>query len=186
MAEAEASRENAPAYVAAARERGAELLWLHSDDDLAPLGFARRPGYVRLHADEAPLGDDLHDVPEAHYAAVLDAAYRGLWGHKQVAADATPPPGAVVAALHEAGTPIGLCTVFPDGRLVDGPGVAAGHRRAANYARLLAGACTRLGRGPVDVDTWGDAPEVIAAYEKLGFSVVEQTGGWELRLHDDR
>jgi hypothetical protein len=25
-------------------------------------------------------------------------------------------------------------------------------------------------------------PEVIDAYSKLGFSVVEQVGGWEMRL----
>jgi hypothetical protein len=100
-----------------------------------------------------------------------------------VAFDAAPAEGAVVLGLHEEGDPIGLCTVFPRERLIDGPGVVPGARDPAVYARLLLGACAELGPGTADLDSWGDQPAVIASYEELGFAVVERVGGWQLRLN---
>ena len=115
------------------------------------------------------------------YAATLDLAYRGLWGHKLVAADAEPPPGAVVVGLYERDEPLGLATIFPADRLVDGPGVRSGSRTTDAYVRLLLGACAELGAGPIDVESWGDDPAVTVAYEHLGFEVVERTAGWQRR-----
>jgi hypothetical protein len=65
---------------------------------------------------------------------------------------------------------------------VDGPGLVPRARVPENYARLLLGACAALGPGHVDLDSWGDDVDVISAYVGLGFRIVEQTGGWELRL----
>jgi len=182
VAEAELCDESPDTLVAAARDRGAALLWVHATADLAPHGFARTPGYVRLHADEIPAGEPLPPLAPVDYAPTLDRAYRGLWGHKHVARDAAQPAEAVVVGLHEGGEPVGLCTAFPAGRLIDGPGLLPGARGPERYARLLLGACAVLGPGPADVDSWGDDPAAIAAYAALGFAVSERVAGWELRL----
>ncbi len=182
VAEAELEDGDPIPLVEAARSAGAELLWIHSNADLAPLGFACMPGYVRLRAGSPPAGRELPRLAAADYAATLDRAYRGLWGHKQVAPDAVPPDGTVVVGLYEVGEPVGLCTVFPAERLVDSPGVVPGAREAPVYAQLLRGACAVLGSGPVELDSWGDAAEVIEAYAALGFEPVARVAGWELRL----
>jgi hypothetical protein len=170
------------AWAERARERKVELLWLHTDRDLSSEGFERFPGYVRLRAESPPRGEPLPRLRPEHFAATQDAAFRGLWGHKLVTPDSASPAGAIVLGLYEREKPVGLCTIFPADRLVDGPGVVASARDPSRYVRLLVGACAELGPGPVDIDSWGDDPAVIAAYEELGFAVVERHGGWQLQL----
>jgi hypothetical protein len=157
-------------------------LWLHTDTDLSAHGFEAFPGYVRLRAESPPRGQTIRSLAPEHFAATQDAAFRGLWGHKRVTSDAEPPAGSVVLGLYEGDEPIGLCTIFPHERLIDGPGILPPAREPSTYVRLLLGACAELGPGVVDVDSWGDDPAVIAAYEKLGFAVIERVGGWQLRL----
>lgn len=180
--EADLGDESPEVWIEKARERNAELLWLHTNRDLESDGFERFPGYVRLRTDGVEAGDPLPNLRSEDYARTLDLAYRGLWGHKLVPADAEPPPGAVVLGLYERGKPVGLCTVFPADRLADGPGLRPDAREPRAYTRLLVGACAELGPGTVFVDSWGDDPAVISAYEELGFVTAERTGGWELRL----
>jgi hypothetical protein len=180
--EAELHGEKVEEWIAKARAHGAELLWLHTNADLSGQGFDRFPGYVQLRADDAPPGEPLPRLEADHYARTLDAAYRGLWGHKRVAADATAPPDAIVVGLYAGDQAIGLCTAFPDERLIDGPGVVPRAREPGAYRRLLLASCAELGPGPLTVDSWGDPPSVIEAYAQLGFDVVEQTAGWQLRL----
>jgi hypothetical protein len=163
-----------------ARAAGAELLWVHTNDDLSPLGFRRAGAYVRMHADEAPVRK--HREPslleERDYAEVLARAYTGLWGHKHVSPLAAPPEDAVVV-----GVPVvGLCRVWPGERLIDGPGVLPEARSPDAYASLLLSACAVLGAGPADLDSWGDTEDVLEAYEDLGFDLVERVQGWELEL----
>jgi hypothetical protein len=163
----------------AARAAGAQLLWVHTNDDLSAHGFRRAGAYVRMHADEAPVrAREPSYLEERDYAEVLARAYSGLWGHKHVSPLAEPPDGAVVV-----GVPVvGLCRVFPAQRLIDGPGVLPEGREPDAYASLLVSACTVLGAGAADLDSWGDADETIEAYEDLGFDVVERVQGWELEL----
>jgi hypothetical protein len=163
----------------AARAEGAELLWVHTNDDLSAHGFRRAGAYVRMHADEVPLrAREPSYLEERDYAEVLARAYSGLWGHKHVSPLAEPPDGAVVV-----GVPVvGLCRVFPADRLIDGPGVLPEGRDPDAYASLLVAACAVLGAGPADLDSWGDSDETIEAYEDLGFDVVERVQGWELEL----
>jgi hypothetical protein len=163
----------------AARADGAELLWVHTNDDLSAQGFRRAGAYLRMHADEVPLrAREPSYLEERDYAEVLARAYSGLWGHKLVSPLAEPPEDAVVV-----GVPVvGLCRVFPAGRLIDAPGVLPEGREPDAYASLLVSACTVLGAGPADLDSWGDAEETIEAYEDLGFDVVERVQGWELEL----
>jgi hypothetical protein len=166
-----------------AREAGAELVWIHSNADLAAHGFERFPGYVRMRAEHPPAGRPLPPLEPEHYARTLDGSYRGLWGHKLVREDPRPPANTVVLGLHgESGEPTGLCIVDPAERLVDGPGVLPHARVPDAYERLLLGACAELGPGPIELDSWGDAPAVIDAYAALGFAIVERTAGWQLRL----
>jgi hypothetical protein len=162
-----------------ARAAGAELLWVHTNDDLSAHGFRRAGAYVRMHADEVPVRKrEPSFIEERDYAEVLARAYSGLWGHKHVSPLAEPPEGAIVV-----GVPVvGLCTVFPAERLIDGPGVLPEGREPDAYASLLVSACAVLGAGPADLDSWGDAEETIEAYEDLGFDVVERVQGWELEL----
>jgi hypothetical protein len=182
VAEAELGDEDPGNLIEEARERGAELLWLHTNADLSRIGFSATSGYVRMHAAVAPRGEQLPELAERDYASTLERAYRGLWGHKQVAAEATPPDDAVVVGLYDGEVAIGLCTVFTRERLVDGPGVVSEARKPSNYARLLLGACAVLGPGSVDVDSWGDCVEAIDEYAALGLVAVERIGGWELQL----
>lgn len=168
------------ADAAAARALGAELLWVHANEDLSPAGFRRAGAYVRMHAEEAPVraGRLPPLLEERDYAPVLARAYAGLWGHKHVSPLAQPPEGAVVV-----GVPVvGLCRVWPAERLIDGPGVLPEGRSPDAYASLLLSACAVLGPGAADLDSWGDDEEVIGAYEDLGFDVVERVQGWELEL----
>jgi hypothetical protein len=165
--------------IEASRTAGAELVWVHSNDDLSAHGFRRAGAYVRMHADDVPLRRrEPSFIEERDYAEVLARAYSGLWGHKHVSPLAQPPEGAVIV-----GVPVvGLCRVFPAERLIDGPGVLPEGREPDAYASLLVSACTVLGAGPADLDSWGDAEETIEAYEDLGFDIVERVQGWELEL----
>ena len=168
------------ADAAAAREAGAEVLWVHSNDDLSRLGFRRAGAYVRMHADAVPVRNRGEPplLEERDYAEVLAAAYSGLWGHKHVSPLAQPPEDAVVV-----GVPVvGLCRVWPVQRLIDAPGVLPAARSADAYASLLLYACAVLGAGPAELDSWGDDEEVLEAYEDLGFDVVQSVTGWELAL----
>ncbi len=163
----------------AAREAGAELLWVHTNDDLSPHGFVRAGAYVRMHAEEVPIrGREPSLLEERDYAEVLARSYAGVWGHKHVSPLAEPPEGAVVVGLPV----VGLCRVFVAERLIDGPGVLPEGRSPDAYASLLIAACAVLGPGPADLDSWGDDEETIGAYEDLGFDVVERVQGWQLDL----
>jgi hypothetical protein len=74
-----------PGDEAAARAEGAELLWVHTNDDLSAHGFHRAGAYVRLRAESVPVRKrDVPRIEERDYAEVLARAYAGLWGHKHV------------------------------------------------------------------------------------------------------
>jgi hypothetical protein len=166
--------------VEAARAEGAELLWLQTNEDPSSAGFRRAGAYIRMHAEQVPVRASREPplLEGRDYAEVLARAFAGLWGHKHVSPLAEPPDGAIVV-----GVPVvGLCVVDPAARLIDGPGVLPEGRSPDAYASLLVSACTALGAGPADLESWGDADDVLEAYEDLGFDVVERVQGWELAL----
>jgi hypothetical protein len=168
-----------PGDETAARAAGAELLWVRSNDDLSTHGFRRAGTHVRMHADEVPLrAREPALLEERDYAEALARAYAGLWGHRHVSPLVQPPEDAVVVGLPV----VGLCRVFPAERLIDGPGVLPEGRSADAYASLLLAACSVLGAGPAELESWGDADDTIEAYEDLGFDIVERVQGWELEL----
>jgi hypothetical protein len=139
-------------------------------------------GFVHLRAPHAPAGAPVAPLSAQNYAATLDRAYRGLWGHKCVAPDAEPPPDTTVVGLVEDGRAIGLCTVSLGERLIDAPGLVPETRTVERYVRLLEGACALLAPGPAELVSWGDDPAVVAAYVARGFEVVERTAGWSIQL----
>jgi hypothetical protein len=164
-----------------ARSHGAGLVWAHggSPGD----GFEPRSGYAHLHAADPRPGTVLPTVAAEEYGTLLAEAYLGQWGHKWVEPDQPlPTDGSVVLALREQGIPVGVCRLWPDQRLVDMPGVVPRLRGAERTVRLLGAACAVLGPGSVDVDSWGESPEVLRACGELGFAITEQQRGWELRL----
>jgi len=171
-----------PELVDHARTLGAGLVWAHGGSPEAS-GFVRRSGYARLHAEAPVAGDPLPLVDNDVFGPLLARSFLGMWGHKWVD-PAQPPPtdGSVVLCLEEGGAPIGLCRVWPGARLVDQPGVVPERRGPERTLRLLGGACALLGPGPVDVDTWGEDRETLAACATLGFTVTDQQTGWELCL----
>jgi hypothetical protein len=184
VVEAELENGDYPSHLLQrASEAGAGLLWLHATADLRPLGFTRANGYRRLRCDVAPEAVELEPLGRARYGALMNAAYHGLWGHRQLPPDDEPPNDANVVCLSAGGEPIGVCTFWPTLRLIDAPGVIPDARSPENYVLLLLGACWELGReGSVGLDSWGDDEAVIRAYEQLGFTVVEDVPGWEMRL----
>jgi hypothetical protein len=171
-----------PEILDQARTRGAEVVWAHGGNPERH-GFVRRPGYARLHAEHPTAGEPLPAIEAAVYGPLLARAYLRQWGHKWVDPDRPlPTDGSVVLCLSEDGEPVGLCRVWADERLVDQPGVVPERRAAERSLRLLGAACALLGPGPVTVDSWGEAPEVLDACARLGFAVTEQQRGWELHL----
>jgi len=97
--EAELGDEAVGDWIVQARRAGAELLWLHTNVDLAVHGFERFPGYVRMRTERPPRGEPLARLRPEHYVRTLEGAYHGLWGHKLISPDAEPRPGAVVLGL---------------------------------------------------------------------------------------
>ena len=178
----EATRLTVREVVGQARTLGADLVWAHGGDPAA-YGFVPRPGYAHLHAEQPVAGEPLPLVEADAYGPLLARAYVGQWGHKWVdPAQPLPTDGSIVLCLPEGGVPVGLCRVWLEERLVDQPGVFPEQRATRASLRLLGAAVALLGPGPVDVDSWGETPEVLEACTRLGFEVAEQQRGWELEL----
>jgi hypothetical protein len=173
-----------------ARRAGASLVWAHGGD-LSEAGFQRTGGFVQLHIDWKSAA---MTHPEKDHISVLagDApadpklltlAFLGQWGHKQME-DVAPAQddGSVVLTMLDAGVQVGICQMWPEARIIDGPGLVPSARSAAGKVALLKAACTLLGTGPIQVDTWGEDDATIAAYATLGFSVGTTEPGWERRM----
>jgi hypothetical protein len=179
-----------------AAAHSAGLVWAHGGD-LESAGFTRVRGYIRLHAGQPshpglaqPGASVLAEIVETTVEPGLRTdAYLGAWGHKRVAgAEAAQwnaemtASGRVTLGLVEHGQLIGLCDVFLVQRLVDGPGIVQPFRTAWRKSQLVGAACALLGPGPVDLDTWGEDADALAAYRLRGFEIVVEDAGWELRV----
>ena len=132
--------------------------------------------------------NDLSTLVEA-----LNEGYEGLYGHHWTTeAEFGPflnelePEGIFVlfSAEDEAVGTVGAMPAtdrterngVPTGR-VDSPGVVPKHRSAELYgALLLAGVAYLKNRGAVwaELESWGDDPEILALYTRLGFSVLHR------------
>jgi mycothiol synthase len=171
--------------------------------------FLLRRGFVRVSANTLLRIAAEDGLPDPHFPAgystrayaaqpdpdlflqATNQCFAGLWGHHHVTADfaaewlgaldphgnffALGPSGdlAGVVRAERYGAPVGY---------VDAPGVAPAHRGAGLHVPLLLTAAQYLRQHasvPIEVESWGDAPETLAAYEKLGFRVVRQAIAYE-------
>jgi hypothetical protein len=185
---AEADLSTAPADVvraaiADAKQRGATRFWAYGDTALASFGFSREGGYTRLRTPDCPAGDPLPVEDDPHRVAHLFAeGFRGIWGHKEIDPAFADRVAAAPDVVHVVLEDVGICRVDTGACVIDAPGVVPGARTTDHYLRLLAGACATIGSGEAILESWGDAPEVLSAYEALGFGLVERLDGWSLDL----
>ena len=177
-----ATADEIRATVAAARQCGAWRLWAYGGD-LESYGFRADGGYTRLHATECPPGEELPiETDPARVALLVAGAYLGVWGHKEIGEDFAERVAAQPNLTHVVLDDVGICRIDRDARVIDGPGVAPGARTLERYLRLVLAACAVLGPGEATIESWGDSPEVLAAYQTLGFAIAERLDGWSLDL----
>jgi hypothetical protein len=166
--------------IAEAREGGAVELWAYGHG-LDEHGFEPAPGYARLHAERPAPGEPLVETEDLDaIVALLERCYVDLWGHwlpdRALVAQTVERPHVRHLVLGEEG----ICRVNLSERLIDAPGLVPEARTPERYAQLVAGAAALLGDGPADLESWGDAPETIRAYEALGFRIEVRLQGWRL------
>ena len=168
-----------------ARKANATVVWAHGGD-LTEHGFRRVNGYTRLHAERAEaLGvadPTARPIDLSHCPTLATDAFLDQWGHKRVNAGDEVDRDSIVVGLEEGGGFVGICRLWVAARLVDGPGLLPSARSPQRKARLLQAACTLLGPGSAEVDTWGEDDETLAAYVRLGLTVEVREAGWELVL----
>jgi hypothetical protein len=153
---------------------------VHSTADLSEAGFARRQGYRRFTAQALPSGDQLPLLDTETALDLLSRAFIGRWGHHQLDDTAAAFLAQTrFVGLGEPGDWTGLCGFEAERRYIDGPGFIAGQRSPDAVRHLVLGAAAHLGPGPVTLETWGDPADV---YIDLGFSVEEESSGWERSL----
>jgi hypothetical protein len=165
--------------IAEARDAGADALWVQGFLVDAALGFERRGGYARLRADRVKGTVELASPPHSVVRTLQSACYSGVWGHSE---PTEPSSAATFVGLHENSRWVGICEFDADAGWIGSPGVLPELRSADRYARLVRGAAAGIGSGSLILETWGDSDEVIAAYEQIGFRLMEYIPGWELAL----
>jgi mycothiol synthase len=174
--------------------------------------FTPAPGYNRLVAPSdtsfpaptLPNGYTIRacrgEPDQPLFIESANTCYSGLWGHNVVTPD--------VARDWLVGLdPSGVCFLFgPDGALVgrgmaqriqrdgqltgylDAPGVVPALRGASLYVPLLLWGAAWLAHhpdGPVArylLESWGDDPATIAAYQSLGFTLDRRETAYRLPL----
>ena len=165
--------------VDAARDAGADLLWVQAPAVDAPLGFRRRGAYARF---EGPTGVAPVALPRPPHELVQElerSCFSGVWGHPD---PGEPDPEAIYVGLYERREWVGICEADAAGRWIFGPGVLPHLRTTDRYVRLVRGAAAALGPGPARLETWGDDDATLLAYRLVGFLPVEYMPAWELDL----
>ena len=168
-----------------ARASNVEVVWIHGGD-FSSAGFTRRQGFIRLSctwAKPTHSRDELCLLSENERVELMNSAYGGVWGHHPYdpALDSSDT-GRCAAGTYVDDHAVGICTFWPDQRLVDGPGLRPPYRNAERKVELLRLVCNELGEGSIELETWGEDSESLALYRQLGFDEIENEVGWELRL----
>jgi hypothetical protein len=164
-----------------ARALNAHAIWIFGGEAIDPaFGFAPTGGYKRLEAPVPPPSLLLTAPPTDCVRELQTTFFSGVWGrYETVSRD----PVSRYVALHEKGRWTGICQVDVMAGWIDGPGVHPLLRTPERSAQLVRGAAAYLPRNlPVNLETWGEPAETIEAYRDLGFEVIEEVPGWELRL----
>jgi hypothetical protein len=164
-----------------ARTLDARAIWIFGGGSIDPaLGFTPTGGYRRLEAQVPPPSLLLTAPPSECVRELQTTFFSGVWGrYEPVSAD----PASRYVGLNEKDRWTGICQVDVIAGWIDGPGVHPLLRTPERSARLVRGAAAYLPRNlPVNLETWGESPQTIEAYRELGFEVIEEVPGWELRL----
>jgi hypothetical protein len=176
----ERNQTSLPHLVAEARGAGADVLWAHGTLVDASLGFCCCGGYARLEAHSPlPRSLTLPSPPRSAVRELQRECFAGVWGHAE---PEEPDSSTTFVSLEEDGRRVGICGFDVAGAWIDGPGLIPGVRTPDRFADLVRAACAAIGSRPVTLETWGDTRETLAAYERVGFQLVEHVPGWELRL----
>lgn len=165
--------------IADAEAASADALWVHGQLLDSALGFEPRGGYARLEAERLSSQVALASPSRQAVRELQIACFSGVWGH---AHPGEPDATATYVALHEEGRWVGICEFDAVAGWIDGPSVVRDLRTPDRYQRLVQGAATRIGSGPVTLETWGDTEETLIGYKELGFQIVEYVPRWELKL----
>jgi len=131
-----------------ARADDVEVVWIHGGDFLSA-GFTRRQGFVRLAcawAEPTISGEELHVLSDAERVELMNSAFRDVWGHHEYdsALDSSDTRRLTIG-MYVDDDAVGICTFWPDQRLVDGPGVREPYRNAERKVGLLESVCNELG-----------------------------------------
>lgn len=140
-----------------------------------------------------------------HLPTLVDAfnrSYQGIWGHHQLQADDLQgwlpeldqqglfvlfaPDGAVAGVCRvEQHTQRSTTNGLPTG-YIDAPGIVPEYRSKALYQALLIHALGWLGQRVerVELESWGDSPDILALYQTLGFSILRQQQAYQCSLMD--
>jgi mycothiol synthase len=127
------------------------------------------------------------------YTQAMNRSYEGLWGHLQTSeaehAHLLPQlkQEGMFLLFAPDGAVAGVCRGYMSERLtaqrglltayVDAPGVVPHYRSAGLYLPLLLTALHWLlpqGPAAIELESWGDAPETLALYRELGFTVIKE------------
>jgi hypothetical protein len=163
-----------------ARRVNAAAIWVFGGAIDSALGFTPTGGYVRLEAPLPPAPLTLPTPPSERIRGLQTTCFAGVWGRYE-AVSSNRESGYV--GLYEKRRWVGICQVDLIAHWIDGPGVHPMLRTPERSAELVRGAAAHLPPNrPVTLETWGESAETIDAYRALGFEVVEELSGWELRL----
>lgn len=163
-----------------ARLFNARAIWVFGGAIDPALGFLPTGGRALLEAPRPPAPLLLPTPPRECVRGLQTTCYAGVWGrYESVSSDRA----STYVGLREKGRWVGICQVDLLARWVDGPGVHPMLRTPERSAELVRGAAAYLPRNrSVTLETWGESAEALDAYRGLGFEVVEELPGWELRL----
>jgi hypothetical protein len=175
-----AAAEDLRQLLADARNFNARAIWVFGGAIDGTLGFSPTGGYVRLEAPVPPAPLLLPTPPRECIRGLQTTCFSGVWGrYEPVSSDRASR----YVGLYEKGRWVGICQIDLIARWIDGPGIHPILRTPERSAELVRGAAAYLPRNrSVTLETWGESAETLEGYRALGFEVVEELPGWELRL----
>lgn len=201
----ETGASNARVYANAEHSESANFLLKYGFTPVSAYTRMAIAGTQAFPVPDMPEGFIIHSYDQVNRMDVLvdvmNRGYQGLWGHHWITMEE-------MAEWFPQLTLEGLFLLFaPDGKiagicraemsehlsvlrgtstgLIDAPGVVAEYREDGFYQLLLLTAVRWLApQSPsvIELESWGDATQTLAAYCALGFTVVQEAISYRLLL----
>lgn len=184
-------------YADTQHQQAKEFLLKHAFSPVASYTSMKLASSVELPQSAFPTEYSLHKYnPTTDFSLLLDMynrAFQGLWGHQNVTAEelnnileATGLEGTFLL-FTQGGEAIGICRGeiseylsnrkgTPTGYL-DAPGVVPGYRSKNLYLPMLLHSANWVrsqAQVDIEMESWGDDPQVVAQYQQVGFEVMHQ------------